>query len=49
MEKLNLFGVPLSESDFMAGSDQNEETLKSRTAKRKFVRELLEVMEKMDE
>lgn len=49
MEKLNLFGVPLSESDFMGGSDQNEETLKSRTAKRKFVRELLEVMDKMDE
>ena len=49
MEKLNLFGVPLSDADFMSGSGQDEETLKSRTAKRKFVRQLLEVMDKMDE
>jgi hypothetical protein len=38
MEKLNLFGVPLSE---MEASDEGGESLKSKNEKRRFVRDLI--------
>jgi hypothetical protein len=42
MQKLDLFGVPL---DTLEG---NEETLKERNDKRRFVQDLLQVMDSLD-
>jgi hypothetical protein len=48
MEKLNLFGVPLSEIDSL-GSDDGNQSIKEKNAKRRFVRDLIQVMETIDE
>ena len=46
MEKFNLFGVPLSELDSFG--EEEEQSHKERNRKRKFVRELIETLERLD-
>jgi hypothetical protein len=48
MEKLNLFGVPLEDLDDVDLSGLDE-SMKEKNRKRKFVRDLLNVLETLDE
>ena len=48
MESLNLFGVALSEVDMLDFGKETEESVKDKNLKRKFVRDLVKEMEKMD-
>lgn len=48
MEKLNLFGVTLSEVDMLDFGKETEESVKEKNQKRKFIRELVQEMEKID-
>ena len=48
MEQLNLFGVSLSDVDMLDFGKDDEESAKEKNRKRKFIRELVKEMEKID-
>lgn len=48
MEQLNLFGVALSEVDMLDFGKEAEESVKEKNEKRRFIRDLIREMEKID-